>query len=58
MRVTVDRMARPLTKSPPIQFRLPLDAYIELQRRADDHDETVREYLVRNLTRLLATADA
>lgn len=49
-------MPRPLTKSPPIQFRLPLDLYHILETRAAAKDQTPIEYVRDYLTRALEAA--
>jgi hypothetical protein len=48
-------MPRPLTKSPPIQFRLPLDLYTILEQRAAAKGQTPIEFVRDYVTRALET---
>jgi len=49
--VTVNRMARPQTKGEMIGVRLPLDVDQYVRQRAQAHEESPGEYLVRNIER-------
>ncbi len=44
---------RPVTKSPPIQFRLPVDLYAKLVRKAESKQMTPAQYVADYLTRAL-----
>jgi hypothetical protein len=42
-------MSRPLTKSPPIQFRIPIELWPFLQARAERKGQSVGEYVAASL---------
>ena len=44
-------MPRPVTKGPPIQFRLPIDVHEDVEAKADGKELTIPEYLVQYITR-------
>lgn len=51
-------MARPVTKGPPIQLRLPIAAHNVIAGRAEANGESVPEYVVRTLVRLAESLSA
>jgi predicted DNA-binding protein len=46
-------MAKPLTKSPPVQFRIPLELWEFLEARAAKRGETPSEYVCRTIVEAL-----